>query len=317
MTTVSDNVEDLFECPSISLPDIKAGRSYTYLSEIPNNIANDRSAEVTLGVDEAGRGPVLGPMVYAVAYCLSNIHSTLSQSGFDDSKKLTADSRLTLMKVLCNQTSEMSSAIGWAVRVMSPQDISSGMLRPIGTGVYNLNAQAHDTTIQLIRDVLAKGVNVKEIYVDTVGPVTTYQAKLARLFPTCAVTVAKKADSLYPSVSAASVVAKVTRDIALELSLKVYEDDENQDVVPGSGYPSDGKTVTWLKHNLNPIFGWGIETRFSWSTAADLLKKEGVPVEWLDEDSKEAANMASFILDGSKNSKLNSWYGRSVGEAEF
>ena len=63
---------------------------------------------------------------------------------------------------------------------------------------YNLNEISHDSAIGLIRKALEAGVKVAEVYVDTVGPPEKYEAKLQRLFPEIAVTVAKKADSLYP-----------------------------------------------------------------------------------------------------------------------
>ena len=74
---------------------------------------------------------------------------------------------------------------------------------------YNLNELAHETTIQLIRSTIALGVKVTQIFVDTVGPPETYQKKLKGIFPGIDITVAKKADSLYPIVSAASICAKV------------------------------------------------------------------------------------------------------------
>lgn len=51
---------DIFMAPSISNPDILSGNSYSHFSPIPKQIAEDMSTEVVLGVDEAGRGPVLG-----------------------------------------------------------------------------------------------------------------------------------------------------------------------------------------------------------------------------------------------------------------
>jgi len=51
---------DVFMAPSIYKPDILAGKSYSHFSEVPQQIAADMSKEVVLGVDEAGRGPVLG-----------------------------------------------------------------------------------------------------------------------------------------------------------------------------------------------------------------------------------------------------------------
>ena len=77
---------------------------------------------------------------------------------------------------------------------------------------YNLNTMSHDTAIDLVKLALEKGVQVAEIYVDTVGPPEKYQAKLQEIFPAQKVTVAKKADSLYPCVSAASICAKVCQN---------------------------------------------------------------------------------------------------------
>jgi ribonuclease H2 subunit A len=75
--------------------------------------------------------------------------------------------------------------------------------------------------------------------VDTVGPPESYQAKLKQRFPGIDFVVAKKADSLYPVVSAASICAKVTRDKVL--SQWVFcEEELNQSISTrfGSGYPS-------------------------------------------------------------------------------
>ena len=160
---------------------------------------------------------------------------------------------------------------------MTASDISSDMLSPTG---YNLNAQAHDTTIALIRQITAMGINVKEIYVDTVGPEVSYQAKLQDQFPGATVTVTKKADSKFPIVSAASVCAKVTRDVYLG-----YEE------VWGSGYPSDPRTSGWLKGGgMDKVFGWSSEeVRYSWTTVRELLEKNkgGVKVDWLYSPRKE------------------------------
>lgn len=70
---------------------------------------------------------------------------------------------------------------------------------------YSLNEVSMDSAICLINKAIDLGVNIAEIYVDTVGPPEKYQAKLSALFPDFQITVAKKADSTYPVVSAASI----------------------------------------------------------------------------------------------------------------
>lgn len=251
-------------------------KSTTYHTPIPSELLANPTERVVLGVDEAGRGPVLGPMVYGVAYCLESYEDRLkSKFGFADSKILKDTVRQNLLQLLQDESHELHKNVGWATRTMTAKDISNGMLRSIaGPGPYNLNEQAHDTTIQLIKDVLAKGVNLKAVFVDTVGPPASYQAKLKRFFPDIDVTVTKKADSLFPIVSAASVAAKVTRD------LNLHWFNENMDQlkgkVLGSGYPSDPNTSRWLNDSVDPVFGWthGL-LRFSWQTAKDSLEKSG------------------------------------------
>ncbi|AAS53043.2 AER363Wp [Eremothecium gossypii ATCC 10895] len=288
--------------------------SASYFSPVPELVSNAGEGDaVILGVDEAGRGPVLGPMVYAVAYCTVSYEATIvRQHGFDDSKKLTDAVRRTLFGKIC--AAELAG-IGFATTGLSPAAISSGMLRYPPTKNYNLNEQAHDTTIALIQGVLDAGVRVEHVYVDTVGPPLAYQAKLQQRFPACKITVAKKADSTFPVVSVASVVAKVTRDVWLH-ALRPTPDD-----VLGSGYPGDQKTVAWLHRECRPLFGWSPElVRFSWQTCRTLLESDkAIRIEW-EEDSlkkKSYASAAAAALlsagrprhDPSAVVSLDAWFG--------
>lgn len=139
----------------------------------------------------------------------------------------------------------------------------------------------------MIRDIIAAGYAVKEIYVDTVGPPASYQRKLKNLFPLIDITVAKKADSLYPIVSAASIVAKVTRDKVLG-GWEFVEDDS---VVKdgrnwGSGYPGDERTKNWMKQNIDKVFGFPNVMRFSWKPCVQILQSAAVSVDF-GEDMSE------------------------------
>jgi ribonuclease H len=230
---------DVFIAPSINPQLLFTGASYTHFSAVPLALQATPSSDpaepsipgpaCALGVDEAGRGPVLGPMVYGLFYLPLPLSDPLLRQThhFDDSKVLTPIVRSNLMEKLCTPSTDLYDSCGWAVDVMSARDIGSNMMKP--GSIYNLNAQAMDATIALIQGVYDRGVNVKEIFIDTIGNPATYQKKLERVFPTAQVTVAKKADSLYPCVSAASVCAKVTRDAALEVLYEGYIKKTDQD----------------------------------------------------------------------------------------
>jgi ribonuclease H2 subunit A len=232
------------------------------------------------------------------------------------------------MQTLCTSGSNLHSQCGWAARLLSARDIGAGMLQP--AGAYNLNAQAMDATVSLIRGVLDRSVNVRELYVDTIGQPESYQRRLEKIFPTLRITVAKKADSLFPCVSAASVVAKVTRDAALETCAKhvariersVGEDGEQSVAVEwGSGYPSDARCINWMKQNMDPVFGWGNECRFSWGTAKEMLEGKGssLKVDWPTEDEDGDMKMTSFLISKGEEERdeLTAWYGQRVGEEVF
>ncbi|PWN24200.1 ribonuclease HII, partial [Microstroma glucosiphilum] len=181
--------------------------SYTYQSPVPSQA---RGVPCILGVDEAGRGPVLGPLVYGVAYCPASFSDELKGVGFADSKALTAERRDALLAALINHPDQL----GWATQTMSPQDISAGMLRK---RPFNLNQQSTEATVHLIHSILSSGVDISEIFVDTVGDPATYCKTLKSFFPQAKYkhiewTVTSKADAIYPIVGAASIAAKVTRD---------------------------------------------------------------------------------------------------------
>ncbi|KXS96713.1 hypothetical protein AC578_147 [Pseudocercospora eumusae] len=314
---------DVFIPPSIHKVKVLSGDSYTHHSAIPPTIKDDMTTECVLGVDEAGRGPVLGPMVYALYYLPTTLHRSLlaDTHKFDDSKVLTPAVRSDLMERICTADTDLYQHCGWATRSLSAKDISSAMLRP--NGVYNLNNQAMDATIDLIQQVLDSGVNIREVYIDTIGKPEVYQKKLEKIFPALNITVAKKADSLYPCVSAASVCAKVTRDAALEVLYTAFAGtDATTEMEWGSGYPSDARCSNWLKTNMDPVFGWGNECRFSWGTAKEMLEAKGAPcrVDWPEGDTgTDNLKLTSFLLgaEEDKEDELATWFGRRVTEEVF
>lgn len=243
-----------------------------------------RTEDCCLGIDEAGRGPVLGPMVYGICFCPISKKDELKDLKVADSKTLTEAEREALFEKL----DEAKSYIGWALQVLSPNTISTSMLQRTK---YNLNALSHDTAIGLVQYAVDSGVQLKEVFVDTVGPADKYEDKLSKIFPGINVTVRPKADSLFPIVSAASICAKVARDHAVK-HWRFAEELGELDTDYGSGYPNDPKTKAWLLRYLDPVFGYPQFVRFSWSTAQTLMDSKGVTVHW-DDDDEESGERAA------------------------
>ncbi|KNZ51148.1 ribonuclease HII [Puccinia sorghi] len=242
-----------------------------------------------MGIDEAGRGPVLGPMVYGAAFCTQAFaQDKLVDLGFADSKTLTHKRREELLEMIVHPPIDqpLNQRVEWNVKVLTPADISQGMNRRTP---YNLNAQAFDATCEIIQHALDRRYNLQHIYVDTLGPPKTHQMKLEHAFPGIKFTVCSKADSIYPIVGAASVVAKVTRDAIVSHWIhpesthphkRKFSEDEDATKSLGSGYPSDPNTVKWLSENFNTIFGFGQLVRFSWGTIKTLLAERGPAFNW-------------------------------------
>ncbi|PIL35590.1 hypothetical protein GSI_02318 [Ganoderma sinense ZZ0214-1] len=289
-----DTQEATAGIPSVPDPSIPLTESYTYHSPTPT-----APGPYFLGVDEAGRGPVLGPLVYGVAYCPMAYKEELEGLGFTDSKTLTAQVRSSLLETLGSDPTNLGC----------PKAISAGMLKRPPT---NLNQQSQNATVLLIREVLAKGIQLSEVYVDALGKTTTYEAYLSSLFPDISFTVQAKADLNFKIVGAASVAAKVTRDAWIEgwvyeektpahelVQSKFFRNPSHPSEgkqkesgkqlkggwleETGSGYPSDPKTQAWIKGSLEPTFGYPSFVRFSWATVKVALEKDGHAVEWIDD----------------------------------
>ncbi|XP_058790747.1 ribonuclease H2 subunit A [Phymastichus coffea] len=270
--------------------------NHLYQSEVPP-ICKDEPCH--LGVDEAGRGPVLGPMVYGIAYAPVSKKEILVDMGCADSKSLTEQKRDAIFDKICANGDKM----GWAIDSISPNYIANCMYRRTKT---SLNEISMNSAIGLIKKTIDAGVFITEIYVDTVGPPEKYQAKLKVLFPGIKITVAKKADSTYPIVSAASICAKVSRDHAL----RAWQFKETQnETAYGSGYPNDPATKSWLASNVDPIFGFPQLVRFSWSTAEKILEEKAIFVEWEDPDEEDMSvapmKISSFFAKNPNKSKEN------------
>lgn len=191
-----------------------------------------------LGIDEAGRGPVIGPMVYTGAVVSLAEHDSLIElCHVADSKTLDATQRESSLQ----QLQSLKTFRPFTVSITA-ETISSTMT---GRDGRTLNSLSHEAAIQIITEAtLASAGKLCAVYVDTVGPPDRYEERLTQRFPHLRVTVAKQADQKYPIVSAASIVAKTTRDAAVTAL--------GEDV--GSGYPSDPRAMRWIHSHLHRFF---------------------------------------------------------------
>jgi len=268
------------------------------LSDIPDAIKENKEGRgVILGIDEAGRGPVLGPMTYAAAFWSPDSSDSIP-SGFNDSKQLSPEKRASLFEEI-----QSSKSIGFVLRVLHASEISRNMLRG---APYNLNAMSHDAAIEMIWAVVDAGVKIDTCYIDTVGIADFYRSKLERVFEGKGITfvVEKKADAKYAPCSAASVVAKESRDTIIAnwkwTEAPNYEARHANEF--GSGYPSDPKCKVWLDSNCNVDvpFGFPDFVRFSWGPAKNALKqhgeKTGLNIRWeADEEEDESGGRQSCL----------------------
>ncbi len=253
------------------------------------------SPEYILGIDEAGRGPVLGPMVYACAIWQKDKEEEIIKNyNFNDSKKLTDKIRRVQFEKM-----KTDPNIKYYVKICHPVDISGQMLRR-DENIINLNEQAYIAAVSLINDALKDELNITNVIADAVGPEMTYiRAMTEKCIKKSGIEfkAEKKADANHKVVSAASIVAKVTRDLIIE-EWKFIENNKDIEFSTelGSGYPADPNTKLWLENNFNEIFGFPSIVRFSWQTAKEYIYNKAFKTTYQDYED---------IPDGDKRQKFN------------
>eukprot|EP01031_Cornospumella_fuschlensis_P029057 gene29057-35071_t len=263
---------------------------------IPSCLLN---TEIVIGIDEAGRGPVLGSLIYCAAFWPVSMDEEIKKMGFDDSKALKEGERDQMMKEILEHGS-----IGWVINEIDAEKISEEMLRPSPT---SLNTLSYDGVIQMLQTIYnshpTQAPTIGNVFIDTVGDPETYKLKLENALGKdfANFTIEKKADAKYKPVSCASIIAKVTRDSLL----RGWEYPEEKagsrtwDRDFGSGYPGDEHAVKWLERSYDPIFGYPNLVRFSWSTVKEVLgKRKAVEARWdceEEEDVQSTQDISTFF----------------------
>lgn len=209
----------------------------------------ERNSSFVLGIDEAGRGPVIGPLVLCGVLLRKSKLGELLGRGIKDSKLLSSSQRQALKKEI------ESLAHGVEMVIISPSQIDS-----CNMGDLELRGMA-----KLINRFLPD-----QVFVDAPSSrPDLYERKIrSLLFSKMRVelVVENRADKNYPIVGAASILAKVERDRRVRLLEKEYG-------ALGSGYPSDPRTIDFLRNYFRVYGGFPGVVRRRWRTIQKL--KEG------------------------------------------
>ncbi|MBN2421269.1 ribonuclease HII [Candidatus Woesearchaeota archaeon] len=204
----------------------------------------------TLGTDEAGRGPVLGPLVICGVLASEEQEKQLMEIGVKDSKMLTPIQRERMFERIVKVVEK------YEIVIIQPEEIDDAVE---GKGGLNLNWLEAIKSAQIINK-LKPNVAILDCPSTNIKAYSDYVAKHV---DGCVKIIAEhKADQIYPIVSAASILAKVTRDEEIQKLKKQYK------VEFGSGYPSDPLTQIFIKkfHDKFPFF------RKSWESYKNIAK---------------------------------------------
>jgi len=188
-----------------------------------------KSDLIIMGLDEAGRGSIIGPLLIGGVVIEKSKLDQLSKIGVKDSKLLTPNNRNRLLKLIKN----ISKTV--VTQKICPSEIDEYVSK--GKKYRRLNYLEAITMGQI-----ALNQDPDIIYVDAADINPKRFADDIRSILTKDVTIfsAHKADQKYPIVSAASIVAKCERDAEIA---KISEENGYF----GSGYPSDPRTIKFLE----------------------------------------------------------------------
>ena len=209
------------------------------------------------GADEAGRGPVVGPLVIAGVTFENDLE--LIENNVRDSKKITPKRREILSKRI------KESAVNYEITLISASDIDH--MRKVMT-LNEIEVNAFSKIIEKLKPDIC--------YVDAADVNDERFGKniLSRLSFKPEIISKHKADDIYPVVGAASILAKTKRDE--EVQMIAQELEKKLDMPLGSGYPADPVTQKFLRKWVKTFGKLPPYTRHSWKTAQNLLKESKI-----------------------------------------
>ncbi len=214
-----------------------------------------------LGIDDAGRGPVIGPMVLAGCLLDEKVERELRKLGVKDSKQLTQKRREFLAEKIREKAETFEIVLAY------PHEIDRKNINGI-----NLNILEAIKSAEIINKI-NKGFKKIKVIVDCPSPNINKWKELLKSkiddLSNLEVVCEHKADVNHVSVSAASILAKTIREKEMDLLREKYPGI-------GSGYCSDSKTYKFLekyskKYKKNGLFR---QTWSTWKNASGKLEQK-------------------------------------------
>ena len=203
------------------------------------------------GVDEAGRGSMLGPLVVAGITISKSKIKLLKKLGVRDSKKLSPAAREYLYKKIIETVDD------YHVIRIPPRVIDKSVAN------HSLNHLEAKYMARVISKLSPSTAFVDSCDVNS----KRFGKEISELTSNTKIRSYHHADSKFVTVSAASILAKVSRDRA------IMRLGKNHDI--GSGYPSDPKTKMFVKKSLRRNHDMPF-LRKSWKPVKILLKKRNL-----------------------------------------
>ncbi len=208
-----------------------------------------------VGVDDAGRGAVIGPLVIAGVLIDEQDLPMLKELGVRDSKRLSPRRREQLAEEI------KKLALKYDIVKLAPAEIDKVV--KAGKKLHRLNrleAQTMAKVIAALKPDVAY-VDASDVLADR------FKRHIAESLPLEVQIVSEhKADAKYPVVSAASIIAKVERDRAIA---ELQERHGNM----GCGYPTDSKTIEFLESWIQKFGSYPEFVRKSWKPAKRVKRK--------------------------------------------
>ena len=226
-------------------------RGYPLEAQLPKFIA---------GVDDVGRGPIIGPLVIAGILIPDDAQEALRTMGVRDSKLLTSEARTRLDAKIRSVVTKVAFAEA------QPKEIDDFVLH--GGRLRRLNFLEARMMAQVIgqlepEEAYVDASDVNEArYAESIREALPGHLKGIKIFSE------HHADRTFPVVSAASIIAKVMRDAAI-IGLHCDYGDF------GSGYITDPKTMSFLRGWRRTHAEYPPIVRLSWKTIKEIEAEIG------------------------------------------